>query len=42
MNLGGTIAAILGAIVWAAITYYGKVEIRYLAWGIGPLASGLY
>lgn len=33
--LGGVIAGALGAILWAAISYYGNVEIGWLAWGIG-------
>ena len=43
MNIGrvicGTIAAIAGAVVWAAIAYCGNVEIGYLAWGIGLLVG---
>lgn len=38
--IAGTIMALLGALLWAAIVYYGKLEIGYLAWGIG-LAVGL-
>lgn len=37
--IGGTIAAIIGAVAWAAIAYYGEVEIGYLAWGIGLLVG---
>lgn len=37
--IGGTIAAIIGAAAWAAIAYFGKVEIGYLAWGIGLLVG---
>lgn len=37
--IGGTIAAIIGAVAWAAIAHYGKVEIGYLAWGIGLLVG---
>ena len=37
--IGGTIAAVIGAAVWAAIAYYGEVEIGYLAWGIGLLVG---
>jgi hypothetical protein len=37
--IGGTIAAIIGAVVWAAIAYYGKVEIGYLALGVGFLVG---
>ena len=43
MNVGGvivgTIAAVFGAVVWAAIFYYGNMEIGYLAWGIGLLVG---
>jgi len=33
--IGGTIAAIIGAAAWAAIAYFGQMEIAYLALGIG-------
>jgi len=39
MNLGGiiagAIAGIIGAVVWAAIAFYGDLEIGWIAWGIG-------
>lgn len=28
-------AALLGAVVWGAVAYYGHIETSYLAWGIG-------
>ena len=37
--IGGTIAAIIGAVIWGAIAFYGKVEIGYLAIGIGLLVG---
>ena len=43
MNIGGiicgAIAAVIGAVAWAAIAYYANVEIGYLAWGIGLLVG---
>ena len=36
----GSIVGIAGAALWAAIAYYGNVEIGWLAWGIG-LAVGV-
>jgi hypothetical protein len=35
----GLIAAILGALAWAAIVYAARLEIGYLAWGIGGLVG---
>ncbi len=35
----GVIAGILGAAIWAAVSYYARVEIGYLAWGIGALVG---
>ena len=37
--IGGTIAAVIGAIFWGAIAYYGEVEIGWLAIGIGVLVG---
>lgn len=37
--IGGSIAAIIGAAAWAAIAYFGGVEVAYLAWGIGLLVG---
>ena len=34
-TIGGLIAGIIGAALWAAVAYYGEVEIGWLAWGIG-------
>lgn len=31
----GLVAGVIGAAVWAAIAYYGDVEIGWIAWGIG-------
>lgn len=35
----GLIAAILGALAWAGIAFGAKLEIGYLAWGIGGLVG---
>lgn len=35
----GTIAGLVGAAIWAAISYYANVEIGYVAWGIGILVG---
>ncbi|MDB2687491.1 hypothetical protein N9Y42_09800 [Mariniblastus sp.] len=37
--IGGTIAAVIGAVVWGAIAFYGEVEIGWLAIGIGFLVG---
>ncbi len=37
--LGGGIAALVGAVVWAALFYYGDLEHGALAWGIGGLVG---
>ena len=33
--IGGTIAAIIGAAAWAALAFFGGIEVAYLALGIG-------
>lgn len=35
----GLLAGLLGAAAWAAIAYFGNIEIGYLAWGIGGLVG---
>lgn len=37
--VAGSIAAIVGALVWAGIVFSARVEIGYLAWGIGGLVG---
>ncbi len=37
--IAGLIAAIIGALAWAAIVYAARIEIGYLAWGIGGLVG---
>lgn len=37
--VAGAIAGILGAALWAAIAYYGNIEIGWIAWGIGALVG---
>lgn len=38
-TIGAIFAGILGAVVWAAIAYFGNVEIGWIAWGIGALVG---
>lgn len=35
----GMIAGAIGAAVWAAIAYFGNLEIGWIAWGIGALVG---
>ena len=37
--VGGLVAGAIGAGIWAAISYYGNVEIGWIAWGIGGLTG---
>lgn len=37
--LAGAIAGAVGAAIWAAISYFGNIEIGYIAWGIGGLVG---
>lgn len=37
--VAGVVAGAVGAAIWAAISYYGNVEIGYVAWGIGILVG---
>jgi hypothetical protein len=35
----GAVGGIVGAAIWAAITYYAHAEIGWIAWGIGGLVG---
>jgi fucose permease len=37
--LAALAASVIGAIVWAAITYYANYELGLIAWGIGALVG---
>jgi hypothetical protein len=37
--VGAVIGGVLGALVWAAVTYFFKVEVGYIAWGVGGLVG---
>lgn len=37
--VGGLIAGLIGAVIWAAIVYFFQVEIGWIAWGIGALVG---
>jgi hypothetical protein len=37
--VGGIVASLIGAAVWAAISYFANAEVGYVAWGIGLLAG---
>ncbi|MDH5643980.1 MAG: hypothetical protein OEY63_07235 [Gemmatimonadota bacterium] len=37
--LGGVVAGVIGAAVWAAIAYFAEMEIGWIAWGIGGLVG---
>ena len=37
--LGALAGGVAGALVWAAVSYFLKVEVGYIAWGIGLLVG---
>jgi hypothetical protein len=39
--VGAVIGALAGALVWGALTYFLKIEVGYVAWGIGGLVGFL-
>jgi hypothetical protein len=39
MAVGGAIAGLVGAAIWAAIGYFTGLEIGWIAWGIGMLVG---
>jgi len=39
MAVGGAIAGLIGAAIWAAIGYFTGLEIGWIAWGIGMLVG---
>jgi hypothetical protein len=39
MALGGAVAGLVGAAIWAAIGYFTGLEIGWIAWGIGMLVG---
>jgi hypothetical protein len=39
MALGGAVAGLIGAAIWAAIGYFTGLEIGWIAWGIGMLVG---
>ncbi|HEY7816851.1 MAG TPA: hypothetical protein VIG29_01430 [Vicinamibacteria bacterium] len=39
MALGGGVAGLVGAAIWAAIGYFTGLEIGWIAWGIGMLVG---
>jgi hypothetical protein len=39
MAIGGAVAGLIGAAIWAAIGYFTGLEIGWIAWGIGMLVG---
>jgi len=39
--VGAVIGALAGALVWGALTYFLKIEVGYVAWGIGGVVGFL-
>ncbi len=39
MAMGGAVAGLIGAAIWAAIGYFTGLEIGWIAWGIGMLVG---
>lgn len=39
MAIGGALAGLIGAVIWAAIGYFTGLEIGWIAWGIGMLVG---
>jgi hypothetical protein len=39
MVMGGAVAGLIGAAIWAAIGYFTGLEIGWIAWGIGMLVG---
>ncbi len=39
MAIGGAVAGLIGAAIWAAIGYFSGLEIGWIAWGIGMLVG---
>lgn len=41
--LGGAVGGLLGAAIWAAVAFWGRYELGWIAWGIGGLVGmGVY
>jgi len=37
--LGAVVGGAVGAVIWAAVSFYGNMEVGWIAWGIGVLVG---